>query len=213
MAKIHPSTGFDQQVENLISKNYPQAAHLSEAAFRKLAEPLKEKLNNQALPEIDLENGVLPFVIVVQSNLVDAETMISKVIRLEKNGITKLFPHVPADFQTTSDTQLPDNPLYLLLDIDRGKSSLNIRPEDALVKIKKQQRLPLTIDEGIALVTQFPGFLIKNNCFSLLASRVPGNQRVPAIWINGEKHPNLGWCWDRNPHTWLGSASAKNRIG
>jgi hypothetical protein len=39
-----------------------------------------------------------------------------------------------------------------------------------------------------------------------------GNQTVPAIWINSEKHPNLGWCWDRNPHTWLGSASCIGRV-
>ncbi len=80
-------------------------------------------------------------------------------------------------------------------------------------RLDRPNRSPLTIDEGVAIVTQFPEFLMKNNCFSLLASRHTGNQRVPAIWINANKNPNLGWCWDGNPHTWLGSASCSNRLG
>ena len=70
---------------------------------------------------------------------------------------------------------------------------------------------PLTIDEGIAILTHHPDFLQKNNCFSLLASRC-GDQRVPAMWISGGA-PRLGWCWAGNPHTWLGSASCRSRIG
>lgn len=71
-------------------------------------------------------------------------------------------------------------------------------------------RTPLTIAEGIALVTQRPDTLRKNKCFSSLASQRPG-QQVPAIWISAAA-PKLGWCWDRNPHTWFGSASATSRL-
>jgi hypothetical protein len=35
---------------------------------------------------------------------------------------------------------------------------------------------------------------------------------VPAFWIS-ERAPKLGWCWDGNPHTWLGVASAGVRTG
>ncbi|WP_407937642.1 DUF5701 family protein [Mycobacteroides franklinii] len=35
--------------------------------------------------------------------------------------------------------------------------------------------------------------------------------RVPAIWIS-DGRPKLGWCWDRNPHTWLGMASCRGRV-
>jgi len=79
--------------------------------------------------------------------------------------------------------------------------------------IKESHRSPLTIEEGVAIVTHYPEYLMKNNCFSLLASRHPGDKRVPAIWINAQKQANLGWCWDGNPHTWLGSASCRHRIG
>ncbi len=60
---------------------------------------------------------------------------------------------------------------YLLLDIDRGRDTLNLTLGNAMTRIQSQNRFPLTIDEGIALVTQFPEFLIKKNCYSLVASR------------------------------------------
>ena len=214
MSMLDPKleTEFNHQVQNLLQKDYPKLAGINETEFLKLVEPLKEKLNNIDLPTVDVETGTLPFVIVIKSDLIPAEKMMSAVNRQEKNGVTKLFPHQSTDFQTISDVSLPKENAYILVGIDRGKESINVRPEDALKTIKSQNRSPLTIDEGIALVTQFPDFLIKNNCFSLLASRHSGDKRVPAIWINAKKEPNLGWCWDGNPHTWLGSASAENRI-
>jgi hypothetical protein len=108
--------------------------------------------------------------------------------------------------------EIPISDFYILADIDRGKASINLPPKEAMISIVNAGRTPLTIDEGIAIVTHFPEYLIKNNCFSLLASRKPDNKTVPAIWINSQNHPNLGWCWDGNPHTWLGSASAKLRL-
>lgn len=130
----------------------------------------------------------------------------------KRPGTARLFPLVSGDFKTLDEVEIPDRRAYLLIDIDRGKETLNIRPEDALKIINMKHRFPLTIDEGIAIVTQYPQFLVKNNCFSFLASRTGKDQRVPAIWINSKKEANLGWCWDRNPHTWLGSASAKLRL-
>jgi hypothetical protein len=206
------SEEFDRQLQTLINKNYPKCANLSDDEFTKLLKLFKAKLPS-TLPDTDLDTGTLPFVIVITSLLLDSQTAMSSVERAGKPGITKLTPNVPEDFQTIESVVLPNSKAYLLLDIDRGKKYLNIRPQDALIDIQSLDRSPLTIDEGIAVVTHYPDFLAKNNCFSLLASRVPGNQRVPAIWINGTKHPNLGWCWDGNPHTWLGSASCKSRTG
>lgn len=203
---------FDRQVAGLLSKGYPAAANVNEKEFIALVDPLKNNLSALPHTTIDIDAGTLPFVIVITHDLIPADIMMGKVEREGKPGITKLFPHTPTDFSVIEAVQLPASKAYLLLDIDRGKKSINVRPEDARITIQKEGRSPLTIDEGIALVTHYPDFLMKNNCFSLLASRHPGDQRVPAIWINGAKQPNLGWCWDRNPHTWLGSASCGSRI-
>jgi hypothetical protein len=203
---------FNKQVQNILKKNYAQLAEITEETLLNKIQPLQKKLNEIATKNIDITTGKLPFVIVAKSTLIPAEKMMALVQREGKNGITKLFPHQSTDFSVIKSVELPENDIYLLVDIDRGKDTLNVRPEDALKEIEGKNRSPLTIDEGIALLTHYPDFLMKNNCFSLLASRHPGDQRVPAIWINKEKHPNLGWCWDRNPHTWLGSASCEKRI-
>ncbi len=207
------SQEFDRQTENLLQKGYPEAAGVSAEEFLKHLEPLKQKIKEAAFPEIDLEKGYLPFVIVVKSDFVAAEKAMSLVEREGKRGFTKMYPRELKDFEPIGEVSIPNEMVYLLIEIDRGKESINVTPHEALNLIKSENRSPLTIDEGVAIVTHYPEFLRKNNCFSLLASRYPGDKRVPAIWINSEKRPNLGWCWDGNPHTWLGSASCGGRVG
>lgn len=196
---------FDNQIKNLKEKGYPRG-------FIDQAIDLKELASKLPESEIDLDAGHLPFVIVVKRGSGPSEKLMDKVSRDGKQGFSKLFPHTSVDFSPIDSLSIPDKDVYLLVDIDRGNDSINIRPSDALNGIVSQGRSPLTIDEGIAIVTHHPEYLIKNKCFSLLGSRVKGNKRVPAIWINAEKRPNLGWCWNGNPHTWLGSASAQKRL-
>lgn len=209
----NPFHEFDRQVENLLQKGYQEAAGLSVDEFLQLVAPLRQKTGQLAVPEADLEQGRLPFVIVIRSGCVPTETAMRLAERDGRPGITKLYPRQPDDFRPIDDVSIPDSAAYLLADLDRGKASLNLPPSAAMPLIRAAARSPLTIDEGVAIITHYPEFLMKNNCFSLLASRYTGDKRVPAIWINAEKKANLGWCWDGNPHTWLGSASCHNRIG
>ena len=203
---------FDRQIENLLKKGYPKSAGLSKDAFLKHVLPLQEKLSDLIVPELDLEKGFLPFVIVIKSELFPSEKAMALTEKNGKSGVTILRPHTTENFKTIDEITLPNGMAYLLVNIDRGKENINLPPNEAMKLIKAAKRSSLTIDEGIAIVTHFPEFLIKNNCFSLLASRTGADQRVPAIWINAKKEPNLGWCWDGNPHTWLGSASAISRV-
>jgi len=203
---------FDRQVNNLAKKNYPSILQISEKDLIDLLSPLKDLLPEK-ISDPDIEKGTLPFVIVIKSNNGNSEELMSAVEFQNNAGLTKLNPLQPSDFHPIANMSISESQAYLLIGIDRGKATVNVRPEDALEIIKTQHRFPLTIDEGIALITQFPEFLIKNNCFSLLASRTGKDQRVPAIWINANKQANLGWCWDRNPHIWLGSASCEKRVG
>ncbi len=188
----------------------PKLSKLSEKTFRKKLEPLKDKLADVPFSEVDLGRGKLPFVIVVNADLVPVEEAMNRLDFKGKAGIISMYPRKPEDFKTIEHVSIPGGFAYLLTDIDRGKASLNITPETALKTILQENRSPLTINEGIAVLTHYPEFLMKNNCFSLLASRFT-DQRVPALWIS-EKRPKLGWCWDRNPHTWLGSASCGSRV-
>ncbi len=198
---------LNRQIENLKQKKCHEL--IGADRFAKILEPLREHVAQLEYTPPDLGAGTLPFIIVVNSQQVTVETMMQRLEYQGKPGVTSLHPVTPEQFRPISSAVIPSAEAYLLAGIDRGSSTLNIAPNAALQKLERQERLPLTIAEGIALVTHFPEFLRKNNCFSLLASRC-GDRRVPAIWIS-ERRAKLGWCWEGNPHTWLGSVSAVAR--
>jgi hypothetical protein len=186
---------FDRQVGDLIQKDYPRLAGMTEEKFINLLTPLKRELTEISLSK---KEGRLQFVIVIKNELVPADSMMPLVQLNGKDGLVKLFPLEPKDFHVIESVKIPESSAYLLIDIDRGQETLNVAPIEAMKTIEKHHRSPLTIDEGIAVLTHYPEFLKKNNCFSLLASRHTGDKRVPAIWINADKRPHLGWCWNGN---------------
>ncbi|GAA6623001.1 DUF5701 family protein [Scytonema sp. NUACC26] len=201
---------FDRQVENLVQKEYSKFALVSADEFIKHIEPLKEKIGELVTQGKEPLEGDIPFVIVVKSDLVATDKTIELVERKYKKGFAVIDADDLKGFKPIEGVKLPNSMAYLLVNIDTGKETLNITPDDAMEIIKKQNRSPLTIDEGIAVITHYPDILKKNNGFSLLGSRC-GDRRVTALWIS--KHqPKLGWCWAGNPHTWLGSATCSGRV-
>jgi Family of unknown function (DUF5701) len=133
--------------------------------------------------------------------------------RVERRGRPVVLGHLEPEeldgFVPIAPVELPGAPAYVVVDVDLGEASRNVKPEDALRDILAAGRSPLTLDEGIALMLQQPEVIAPNWGFSMAGSR-RGDQRVPAFWIS-EGRPKLGWCWDRNPHTWLGTASCARR--
>ncbi len=204
---------FDRQLGNLIAKRYPHAAGLEPAAFRRRVEPLREVA--AAVPEPDpgpdRKDGPFPFVIVVGRELVAPEASIALVEREGKTPTTMLDADDFERFRPIDGIDPPDDGAYLAVNVSSGRDTLNVTPDDALATIERQGRSPLTLEEGIALVTQFPEAVAKNGGFSLPGSR-RGDRRVSALWISAGR-PKLGWCWAGNPHTWLGSASCAKRLG
>ena len=204
---------FGQQVDRLVELGYPSLAGLGEKGFRGTLEPLRDTATTLDEVSGDDEPGRAAYVLVVTRALVDPYDTVP-LLRLangRRPGVVDRN-HAPGDLATydpLDDLAVPDAPAYLLVDVDRGEEFLGVRPEEALPVIRSRGRTPLTIDEGIAVVTQAPRLLEKNRCFMLSGSR-RGDRRVPAMWIS-ERAPKLGWCWDGNPHTWLGVASAGSR--
>lgn len=200
---------FDRQLSVLLAKGYPKLAGLSEERFTELVEPLRRvvRSDSEATP------SWVPFVLVVSAALARAEDLVPLTTLpggtapgvVDRNHDEDGLAH----YQPLPELGVPDAPVYVLMDVERGEEFCGVRPADALPVIRGRDRTPLTIHEGIALVTQFPATLEKNRCFMLSGSR-RHDRRVPAIWISG-KAPKLGWCWDGNPHTWLGTASAGSR--
>lgn len=196
---------LDRQLETLIDLGYPALMGTSETELRDAVERLAAHLPTR--PSTVAEDDHIPFLLVPTAPLRETALLMTKDGRAASLMIEddELEQYRPIEGVT-----VPEAPVYLLTDIDTGTEFTNVTPESALVTITARGRTALTIAEGIALVTQRPDMLRKNRCFSLLASR-RGGQRVPAVWIS-QKAPKLGWCWDRNPHTWLGSASAGARV-
>ncbi|WP_424893379.1 DUF5701 family protein [Streptomyces sp. XH2] len=215
---------FDRQVRTLTGLGYPAMAGLAPEEFGALVAPLRAGAVAHAgaaaeaggREPCDAEGGRVPFLLVVPRNLAPIEETMPRTVlhRGTRPGfVDRSFePGALERFVATRETGLPhdqDAGAYLLFDIERGEEFCGAVPHEAMDTIAGRGRTLLTIEEGIALVTLFPRILVKNKCFSLGGSR-SGDRRVPALWIS-QKAPKLGWCWQGNPHTWLGMASAGAR--
>lgn len=205
--------GLDAQIDAYESAGYPALAGLSEAEFATLFEPLRtaaEALHATA----DAGNGHIGFVAVVSDAVISPERRVP-LLRLpgsvregvldRNHGPDGLEPYVAVE-----DSGIPQELVYLLVEVDRGDEFRNVAPRYARPAIGGRSRSPLTIAEGLSIATVFPEFLMKNHCF-MLAGSSRGDKRVPALWISG-RAPKLGWCFDGVPHSWLGVASAAGRF-
>jgi hypothetical protein len=199
-----PDEEFDRQVEILVGKGYPGLLGQRREAFTELVAPLRSIIPASLEPPTPAR---VPFVLVI---VAPAHHTMPLTARRGKPGLADFDPEDLARFAPIPTVRAPAGRAYVLLDVDRGAQTRNVRPTDALEMITAQGRTPLTVEEGIAFITAFPDSLERNNCFWMAASRC-GDKRVPALWIS-KGAPKLGWCWAGNPHTWLGSASCAARI-
>lgn len=200
-------TELDRQVAAYVELGVAALLGQDEATFRARLEPLAEVATTPTAPAA-VEGDDVPFVLVLPG--LDLNDVAPAMRRGTRLGVSVIDRDEAPTYRPLPDVEVPAVP-YLLWGIDTGSELCDVRPEDALVTITGRGRTPLTIDEGVALVVVRPDMLRPNKCFSLLASRTGTNQRVPAVWIS-ERRAKLGWCWDRNPHTWLGAASAADRL-
>lgn len=202
-------TEFDRQLGTLLDKGYPRESGLTEGELTGLLEPLRGPVLTRSEGMVAPSRERVPFVLVVTKHVVPADRAMPLTQLRGRPGIVSADTADIHRFEAIDTVGIPDNQAYVVFDVDRGAEYLNVRPDDALTGLTARRRSPLTVDEGIAFVTQFPDSLEKNHCFSLAASRC-GDRRVPALWIS-KRAPKLGWCWAGNPHTWLGTASCSVR--
>ena len=201
---------LDRQVETLLKNRFPGLTNRTEDDFLAMVEPLRAdvlaRVTELAPPTADR----VPFLLVLGPELAPAGPAMELTELDGRPGLADFEPADIARFEPIPSLELPAAPMWLVFDVDRGSEFCNVRPNDALTAIAERGRTPITVAEGIALITQHPQLLAKNHCFSLVGSRC-GDKRVPAIWISN-RAPKLGWCWAGNPHTWLGSASCSERV-
>ena len=212
---------FDRQIDTLTGYGVHAVAGLDKAGFRERLEPLRASAAILEESQLDAfsvtearDVNTWPFIVVPSPNALNLEQLVplmtlagqTRAGILDRNhGDEGLTP-----YRALPELNVLDGQPYLLVEVDRGQEFCGVRPTDAVSTITGRGRSPLTILEGIVLQLVRPELLQPNRCFMLAGSR-RGDKRVPALWIS-EKAPKLGWCWEGNPHTWLGTASARERV-
>ena len=131
------------------------------------------------------------------------------VEREGRTGFSALDADDLARFRPIEGLASPDGSAYVITDVETGKDTLNVRPNDAIGMIESRGRSPLTVDEGIAFVTQYLEAVAE---WRLLPWARVACKRVTALWIS-KRTPKLGWCFAGVPHTWLRPASCAGRVG
>lgn len=200
---------LDRQVRVYVETGVADLLGLDQDGLVALVEPLRAAVGQ--LPSsapAAREGDDVPFLLVLRVE--DVNDAVPAMRRGAKLGVSVIDRSELATYVPVEGVEVPDGP-YLLTGIDVGSEFLSVPPEQALAAVRERGRTPLTIEEGVALATVRPDRLRPNRCWSVMGSRTGTNQRVPAVWIS-ERRAKLGWCWDRNPHTWLGAASATARV-
>ena len=192
-----------QQLDRIVALGYPDVADMSADAFRALACPLLDALENS-----DLGADIL---LVPTRELVSPESLISRTSINRMAGFTTMPPRDIVSFLPQNGLEQPEGPFYLVINPHTGGSYLNREPDVARKLIDSDERLPLTLEEGLALVTQHTDWLESKNGFNLLGSQ-SADGRVPSIWMS-QGAPRLGAVWPNSRHTWLGNAYCMDRLG
>ncbi len=202
-----PGAEFDRQVAAYEALGAAELLGVPGALAERVA-PLRTLVSGIApAPGAVERDDAAAFVLVLPA--LDPNDLAPAMRRGGRRGVSVIGREEMATYAPVPGVEVPTGP-YLLTGIDVGSDFRDVRPQDALGTIRDRGRTGLTIAEGVALAVVRPDLLRPNRCWSLLASRA-GNQRVPAVWIS-QRRAKLGWCWDGNPHTWLGAASAGARV-
>jgi hypothetical protein len=197
---------FDRQCAVLELKKYPALAGMTSAEFRAAVDPLRIHLRDLPPPT----EHRIPFVLVVGEQVVGLKPAAEALELPAGGGFTDMTPEDLARFRpipAVTETAA----FQLAVDVSTGPEFLGATPDETLPQILGSGRSPLTVAEGVAVVTMFPGILREQNCFMMAGSRC-GDRRVTALWVS-KKRPRLGWCWAGNHHTWLGMAHLSYRLG
>ena len=201
---------FERQVETITGKEYAEAAGMKPAEYKKMFEPLKERIREIAQREKEMKEGHIPFVIVIKNDVIGGEKAMPLVELEDKKGYTNMSADEIKNFKPIEGVKIPNGKAYLAVDIETGKTSLGKTPDEAIKKIKSEDRSPITLEEGVALITHHPEIL-KDHFVWMPGSR-HGDGKVAFLWLDGGR-PRLHWHWAYGSSAKWGSASCGSRVG
>ncbi|WP_149361931.1 DUF5701 family protein [Lolliginicoccus suaedae] len=159
---------------------------------------------------VTADPALVPFVLVPHPRIHQPSSMAPFLILGKQHGFVSADTADIDEFAPIATLQQPTADVYAVINVDRGDATRNLTPDEAMAQFAPEGRSPLTISEGIAYLLHYPHALRKNHCFQTAGSRRE-DRRVPGIWISN-RAPKIGFCWAGNRHTWLGIASAMDRV-
>ena len=198
---------LDRQIERLHDVGHLHHLGWSPAELAARVDGLRTPLRDNAahLPQASPER--MPFVVVLPT-LRPSHAITTQRLGSRPGVLSDDTADID-DFTPVDGLDVPTVP-YAVVDVRRGEEHLGRTPDEAMADFASDGRSPLTIVEGLALLTANPEALEKNHCFQTPGSRI-GDRRVPGLWIS-KRAPKLGFCWAGNRHSWLGIASCARRI-
>ncbi|WP_153398389.1 DUF5701 family protein [Ornithinicoccus halotolerans] len=201
------SAELDRQLQRLLDLGYPALAGLTADELTARVASLRDLVAGRP---VETGAGTVPVLLVVRDSLVPVAAAVERVRVRGRAGWTDMAGEL-SGYRPIAGVDLPPGEVYLLLDVSTGPDTLGVAPREALPGIVAAGRTPLTIEEGLALMTHRPEVFAEHNAYQALGSRA-ANKRIPSFWVS-KGAPRLGWCWEGNPHSWLGAGSAATRVG
>lgn len=139
---------FGNQTNKLICCGYPEALGLTEDAFRESLKELRSQLIRIA--DIEIPDTHLPFIIVI------TDEKIPLMKRLEIVNFQQWMEEPETGCQPNELKSLVEPPrsnYYIAVDVEIGEKTKIQYPEMGGITVTVHKRSPLTIDEGVALLT------------------------------------------------------------
>jgi hypothetical protein len=198
---------LDRQMERLHEVGHLRHLGWSRTDLARHVDALRAPLRENAIHVPRASRERMPFVLVLPA--VHPSHAITTQCLGSRPGVLSADTADIDDFAPVDGLEVPTVP-YVAVDVRRGEEHLGRTPDEAMVDFASEGRSPLTIVEGLALLTANPEALEKNHCFQTPGSRI-GDRRVPGLWIS-KRAPKLGFCWAGNRHSWLGIASCARRL-
>ena len=200
------SVEAQKQLDRIVALGYPDVADISAAAFRSLARPLIG-----ALEHSDLGSNIL---LVPTRELVSPESLIARTSINRMAGFTTMPPRDIASFLPQDGFMPPEGPFYLVVNPHTGTCYVNREPDVARKLIDSDERLPLTLEEGLAIATQHPEWLAGKNGLQILPRLTASADGRRAEHLD-EPERTASWAavWPNSRHTWLGNAYCTARRG
>jgi hypothetical protein len=148
---------FAKQINTIRERKFHIPTGLSENDFvNRHIMPLKELLVKHDR-DTKMEESHIPILVVIPNTIVPLSYQLER-IRESINDIQLEHIIKPEWFENAKGVSTPDKP-YLLLDVETGYAMKNTTPKKCVKTLNDEGRFPLTVDEGIALISHFPEVL------------------------------------------------------